>query len=235
MTTKVSEANHIDVAWDEHHSEPADIVIDTGVTVRTADLPDDFNELLADARLHDGHVRDFKAGIRSLFIVVGEDASREGLQETPDRVFKAWLEMTKGYSVDVASLLKTFDAEGHDNMVTLSRIKFYSTCEHHLLPFTGYATVSYLPNERIVGLSKLARIVEVFSRRLQNQERLTSQIAQALFEGLSAKGVGVQMQGAHFCMMCRGVGQQEGVMTTTSLLGAYKEPTVRAEFLTQCK
>lgn len=163
-----------------------------------------------------------------------EDELRPGLAETPERAAKAWVHWTSGYDVDPASLLKTFEdgAEGCDEMVVVKDIPFYSHCEHHMAPIFGTAIVAYLPDKRIVGLSKLNRLVDCFARRLQVQERMTNQIADALQEHLKPHGCGVVVKARHLCMESRGV-QHVGATTVTSALrGAFKESaTVRAEFL----
>lgn len=169
-----------------------------------------------------------------LFKHLGEDPKRGGLEETPKRAFKAWEEWTSGYSVDPASLLKTFDdgADGYDQMVTVSGIPFYSHCEHHLATIVGVATVAYIPQKRIVGLSKFARVVDAFAKRLQVQERMTGQIADVINDTLNPIGVGVWLAARHMCMESRGVSKQGAVTHTVALRGAIKiEPAARAEFM----
>ncbi len=159
---------------------------------------------------------------------------REGLEETPDRVAKAWRFWTSGYGVDPAEVLKTFadGAEGVDEMVVVKDIPFYSHCEHHLAPIFGTATIGYIPNGRVVGLSKLSRLLEVYARRLQVQERLTCQVADALMEHLNPVGAAVVIKARHLCMESRGVCQQGHHTVTSALRGAFKnQPEVRAEFL----
>jgi len=165
--------------------------------------------------------------------VLGEDPSREGLLDTPKRVIKSYGQLYAGYNQNPKDILKTtFEGEGYDQIVLLKNIEFYSTCEHHMLPFFGKAHVAYIPRKRVVGLSKLARLVECFSRRLQIQERLTSQIAQSLDEILEPTAVGVIMEAQHFCMVARGVQKQNATMTTSSLLGLFKQDEkARAEFM----
>lgn len=166
--------------------------------------------------------------------IKGEDPSREGLRETPVRFAKALGEYTAGYGQDPYLLLKSFEETGYDQLVIVRDIPFYSLCEHHLAPFFGTATVAYLPNGRVVGLSKLARLVEVFARRLQVQERLTRQIAEALLSAcpLACLGSAVIVRARHLCMESRGI-QRPGATTITSeMLGAFRdEPALRAEFL----
>lgn len=165
---------------------------------------------------------------------VGEDATREGLLETPGRVAKAWLEWCEGYGQDPADVLKTFEdgAEGCDEMVVVKDLPFYSKCEHHMADIIGTATIAYVPNGRIVGLSKLDRLLEVYARRLQVQERLTGQVADALMEHLGAKGAGVVIKARHMCMESRGVRKQGHHTVTSALRGVFKDQAAtRAEFL----
>lgn len=169
--------------------------------------------------------------------LVGEDPQRGGLVETPARVVKAWKHWCGGYSLKAEDILKVFEdgAEGVDEMVIVKNIPFYSHCEHHLAPFFGTATIAYLPDGNIVGLSKLSRLADMFARRLQVQERLTCQIADALNDNLLPRGVGVQLVARHMCMESRGVKQQGSSTVTTALRGVFKDdPTVRAEFLAAC-
>lgn len=169
-----------------------------------------------------------------LLQLVGEDATREGLLETPARVVKAWRHWTSGYGKDAGKLLKVFEdgAENYDQMVIVKDIPIYSHCEHHLAAIIGTATIAYIPNGKIVGLSKLSRLADMFARRLQVQERLTAQIADALEEHLQPLGVGVIIKARHLCMESRGVCQQGHHTITTALRGAMKdEPQTRAEFL----
>ncbi len=156
---------------------------------------------------------------------MGEDSSREGLLETPKRVIKAFKEYFKGYSEDPKKILeKTFgDVEGYDDMVIQKNISVQSHCEHHMAPIIGVAHVAYIPKERVVGLSKLARVVEVFSKRLQTQERLTMQIANTLMESLDAKGVAVSIDSAHQCMTMRGIKKEHATTVTNYYLGKFKE------------
>ena len=156
---------------------------------------------------------------------LGEDPSREGLKSTPKRLIKAYKEYFKGYSEDPAKILeKTFgDVQGYDDMVIQKNISVQSHCEHHMAPIIGVAHVAYIPNERVVGLSKLARVVEVFSKRLQTQERLTMQIAKALMEALDAKGVAVSIDASHQCMTMRGIKKEQATTITNYYLGKFKE------------
>ena len=156
---------------------------------------------------------------------IGEDPNREGLLETPKRVTKAFKEYFKGYNQDYSrELRKTFgDVEGYDDMVLQKNISIYSHCEHHMAPIIGIAHVAYLPNKRIVGLSKLARTVEIFSKRLQTQERLTMQIANALTKGLDAHGVAVTIDATHQCMTMRGIKKEKATTVTNYFTGKFKE------------
>jgi len=156
---------------------------------------------------------------------IGEDPSREGLLETPKRVVKAFKEYFSGYTDDASKILeKTFgDVEGYDDMVVEKNISVSSHCEHHMAPIVGTAHVAYIPNERVVGLSKLARVVEVFSKRLQTQERLTMQVAKAIMTSLDAKGVAVTIDAAHQCMTMRGIKKENATTVTNYFLGQFKE------------
>ncbi len=156
---------------------------------------------------------------------IGEDSSREGLLETPKRAMKAFREYFKGYNEDAKQVLeKTFgDLEGYDDMVVQKNISVQSHCEHHMAPIIGVAHVAYIPNKRIVGLSKLARVVEVFAKRLQTQERLTMQIAKTLMEALDAKGVAVSIDATHQCMTMRGIKKEQATTVTNYYLGQFKE------------
>jgi GTP cyclohydrolase I len=175
--------------------------------------------------------------LRELLRRIGDDPDREGLQETPNRVIRSWRELFSGYHLRAEDVLVTqFHAEQYDEMVLLRDIEFYSTCEHHMLPFCGKAHVAYIPNDKIVGLSKLARLVDVFARRLQVQERLTQQIASELQRVLKPKGVAVMIEASHQCMSCRGVRKQSGKTVTSCLVGAFKENLAsRTEFLSLVK
>ena len=156
---------------------------------------------------------------------IGEDPSREGLKSTPKRLMKAYKEYFKGYNEDPKKILnKTFgDVQGYDDMVIQKNISLQSHCEHHMAPIIGVAHVSYIPNQRVVGLSKLARVVEVFSKRLQTQERLTMQIANALMKALDAKGVAVSIDATHQCMTMRGIKKEQATTVTNYYLGKFKE------------
>lgn len=165
---------------------------------------------------------------------IGDDPKREGLLETPDRVIRSYAELFSGYQYktdeDIADLFKTFDDGACDEMVLVKNIEFNSFCEHHMLPFAGVAHVAYLPNKKIVGLSKLARIVDAFAQRLQVQERLTTQITTAIDTHLMPHGSACVIEARHSCMSCRGVRKQQSSMVTSSLTGNFRDSAVRQEF-----
>jgi GTP cyclohydrolase I len=170
--------------------------------------------------------------VRDLLAWIGEDPEREGLRDTPNRVLKSLVELTGGYADDPATILARVFDERSDQMVVVTGIRVVSLCEHHLLPFTGTAVVGYVPDGRVVGLSKLPRLVNAFARRLQVQERLTEQVADAIAEHLQPKGVGVLIRAHHQCMGLRGVQQPDALMTTSALRGVMLDkPEARAEFL----
>ncbi len=173
-----------------------------------------------------------RAAVALLLDMIGEDPERDGLKDTPTRVAKSFLEMTSGYREDPAELLSTTFDVTYDEMVVLKGIHFVSLCEHHMLPFVGTAHVGYMPGERVVGLSKMARLVQCFAKRLQVQERMTRQIADAMQEHLKPKGVAVVVEAHHSCMSCRGVRQTSAKMVTSAMMGIIKESgPPRAEFL----
>ena len=169
--------------------------------------------------------KEAEEAFKTILAWMGEDPSREGLLETPKRVVKAFKEYFKGYKEDPIQVLdKTFgDVDGYDDMVIHKNISVQSHCEHHMAPIIGKAHVAYIPNERVVGLSKLARVVEVFSKRLQTQERLTMQIANTLMEALDAKGVAVTIDSTHQCMTMRGIKKEQATTVTNYYLGQFKE------------
>ena len=176
--------------------------------------------------------------IKDLLAFIGENPDREGLQETPRRVLKAWEFWTQGYKMDASSILKVFEdgAEGCDQMVVRKNIPLYSKCEHHLADIIGTATVAYIPRGKVVGLSKLDRLVTMFARRLQVQERLTNQIADAINDNLHPIGVGVWISARHMCVESRGVQHADSTTITTALRGAMlDEPAARSEFLALCR
>ena len=182
----------------------------------------------------DGADDEFRDIVRRQLELIGEDPDREGLKRTPQRVATALAWLTRGYEMDVAHVVGAglFDSEGASNMVMVRDIELYSLCEHHMLPFYGKAHIAYIPNGKIVGLSKIPRIVEVFARRLQVQERLTEQIAGALDDVLHPMGVGVVIEAYHLCMMMRGVEKQNSTMVTSSVLGVFRDNlATREEFV----
>ena len=177
--------------------------------------------------------RAVRRATEALLVAIGEDPGRQGLVETPKRVARAYQELVSGYTTDPVELLNNavFDVD-YDDMVIVSDISIYSLCEHHLLPFVGHAHVAYIPRGKVVGLSKIPRIVDMFSRRLQVQERLTRQIAEFLVEVLEPKGVAVVMTARHMCSMIRGVMKHESNMTTSAMLGDFRHNReTRNEFL----
>lgn len=170
--------------------------------------------------------------IRNILAELGENPNREGLLKTPERVEKSWAFLTRGYDQKLEDIVNgaIFESES-DDMVIVRDIEFFSMCEHHLLPFFGKCHVGYIPRGKIIGVSKIARIVEMFSRRLQIQERLTNEISRAIYETLGAEGVGVVMDAQHLCMKMRGVEKQNSIMTTSSMLGSFRrELATRQEF-----
>ena len=172
--------------------------------------------------------------VSEILKLLGEDPSREGLAKTPIRVEKAFKHFTKGYQQDAAEILKSavFDASDYDEMVIVKDIDVFSMCEHHLLPFFGKCHVAYLPDKKVVGLSKIPRVVEVFSRRLQIQEKLTTQIAKAIENAVKPKGVGVVIEALHLCVMARGVEKGNTHMVTSSMQGRFRSDSkTREEFL----
>lgn len=171
--------------------------------------------------------------IKELLIQIGEDPAREGIIRTPERVAKAWKFLAQGYQEDLDSLINNaIFKEDYDEMVTVKSIDFFSLCEHHLLPFFGKAFVAYIPDGKIIGLSKIPRIVEMYSRRLQVQERMTQQIAETINDVLSPKGVAVVIEGEHMCMQMRGVEKQNSYATTSFMIGLFRRDLkTRDEFL----
>lgn len=170
--------------------------------------------------------------IRNIIRVIGDNPAREGLLDTPKRVIKSYKELFKGYSQDYKKVLGTTFEKGNYNQIVICKdIELYSTCEHHMIPFYGKIHIGYIPSRRVVGLSKLARVAEVFSRRLQIQEQLTEQIADAIDEVLMPKGVMVVVEAKHMCMCARGVGKQNSWMITSAIRGAFKKQEAREEFL----
>jgi GTP cyclohydrolase IA len=174
--------------------------------------------------------------VRTLFKVIGEDPKREGLERTPERHLRALEFLTQGYRTNIDDIVNRalFEAPSND-MVVVRNIELYSMCEHHLLPFFGKAHVAYLPNKKIIGLSKIARVVDHYARRLQVQERLTQEIAQCLMTRLQPLGVGVVIEAHHLCMMMRGVEKQNASTRTSALLGDFRNMDTRSEFLNLIK
>ncbi|MBR9757662.1 MAG: GTP cyclohydrolase I FolE [Algicola sp.] len=175
---------------------------------------------------------DVKARYKSIIEDLGEDINRDGLQKTPERASKAMQFLTQGYHQDAAEILKSaMFKESYNEMVIVKDIELYSLCEHHMLPFFGKAHIAYIPNGKIVGLSKIPRIVDVFARRLQVQERLTEQILDCINDTLQPQGVAVVIEASHMCMMMRGVQKQNSVTTTSGFRGQFEKSETRNEFL----
>ncbi len=175
--------------------------------------------------------------IRKILLGLGEDPARKGLLGTPERVEKSLKFLTRGYSQNIDNVINgaIFDVE-QDDMIIIRDIEFYSLCEHHMLPFFGKCTIGYIPRGKVLGVSKLARVVDVFSRRLQIQERLSKQIAQVIYEKIQPEGVGVVMEAQHLCMLMRGVEKQNSIMTTSTMLGSFRsQEATRLEFLNLMK
>lgn len=167
---------------------------------------------------------DVRQSIVKILNYLGENPNREGLSDTPDRMIRSWEKIFGGYNQCPKEMLTTFEEDNvipHDQIILLKDIEFYSTCEHHFLPFVGKAHVAYIPSSKVVGISKLARIVEIYARRLQIQERVGNQVSQALMEHLDAKASACIIESKHFCMTCRGVEKQNSIMVTSSLRGLF--------------
>ena len=176
---------------------------------------------------------ELEAGVRKMLQLLGENPGRDGLLDTPKRVSRALHFLTGGYELSVSDVVRdALFEERCEEMVIVKDVEFYSLCEHHILPFYGRAHIGYLPKERVIGLRKIARVVDVFARRLQVQERLTTQIASGLLDVLDAHGVAVVLEASHFCMIMRGVQKQNSKTVTSSMLGAFREDSrSRAEFM----
>jgi len=205
-------------------SDNADLDIEEGLIHAITRLPEKTLDRIASA-------------YRQLLENVGEDSDREGLRRTPDRAARAFEFLTQGYRQDLEEIINdaVFESEASE-IILVKDIELYSLCEHHLLPFIGRAHVAYIPNGKVIGLSKVARIVDVFARRLQIQENLTTQIAESLMRCLEPSGVAVVVEAKHLCMMMRGVEKQNSVMKTSCLLGTFKEDArTRSEFLSLLK
>jgi GTP cyclohydrolase I len=185
--------------------------------------------VLEHAGLKDASTQDI---YRELLARLGEDPNRDGLLATPDRVEKAMTYLTKGYQEDPLQILRgaLFDVD-YDEMVIVKDVEMFSLCEHHMLPFFGRVHVAYIPNGKVVGLSKIARLVEVYSRRLQVQERMTRQIADAIQEAIAPQGVGVVIEARHLCMMMRGIEKQNSSTVTSAMVGCFQRKETRSEFL----
>jgi GTP cyclohydrolase I len=180
-----------------------------------------------------GHKTNIEVAVREILFHIGEDPERQGLVKTPERVARMYDELTSGYHTDPVKLVNgaLFDVD-YDDMVIVKDIDFYSMCEHHMLPFLGRVHVAYIPNGKVIGLSKIPRIVEMFARRLQIQEQMTQQIADFIQEVLDPHGVAVVVEGMHMCSIMRGVKKANASMTTSAMLGSFREdPKTRAEFL----
>jgi GTP cyclohydrolase I len=230
MTTRLPE--HVQKLVDEIETEIGELP--AGAVVSGAD----HDPLRGEELIEGGVGRDpngngkVEAAVREILEEIGEDPDRQGLLGTPERVHRMYIELTAGYHVDPDRLLNgaIFDV-GYSEMVVVKDIPFYSLCEHHLLPFFGHASVAYIPRGKVVGLSKIPRIVEMFARRLQVQERMTQEVAEFLQERLAPQGVGVVMEATHLCAVMRGVRKPGTVMTTSSVLGLFRtRDRTRAEF-----
>ena len=173
-----------------------------------------------------------KDNFKTVISTLGEDIEREGLLKTPERVAKSWQYLTQGYDTNPEDIINSaIFHEDHNEMVIVKNIELFSVCEHHMIPFFGKAHIGYLPNGKITGLSKFARIVDAYSRRLQVQERLTTQIMHCIHDALEPHGVAVVIEAKHMCMMMRGVEKQNSVTTTSSFTGVFEESTTRSEFI----
>lgn len=183
--------------------------------------------------------KNIKESIKNILSFLGEDPSREGLKDTPGRMIDSWKKIFGGYQQtpeDVFTIFKEDDVIPFNQIILLKDIDFFSTCEHHFLPFSGKAHVAYIPNDKIIGISKLARIVEIYSRRLQIQERIGNQVSQALMDQLHAKGAACIIEAKHYCMTSRGVEKQNSIMVTSSLRGCFlKNAQTRQELMTLIK
>jgi len=173
-----------------------------------------------------------KSYLKDIIRFVGDDPEREGMVGTPDRVVRSWSKLYGGYNQNPADVLKTVFQEGAcQEMVGVKDVEFYSTCEHHMLPFFGRIHIAYIPDKKVVGISKLPRLIEVYARRLQIQEKMTAQIADAIMEHLTPKGAMVHCEAQHFCMTSRGVEKQNSKMITTAIRGSFKQIAIRQEFM----
>lgn len=186
-----------------------------------------------------GNREETKKAVTAILQYLGENTDREGLRDTPERMIKSWDRIFGGYLLDPKDIFTTFEEDNvipHDQIILLKDIEFYSTCEHHFLPFVGKAHVAYIPSNKVVGISKLARVVEIFARRLQIQERVGNQVSTALMDYLDAKAAACIIESKHFCMTCRGVEKQNSVMVTSSMRGLFStNAQVRSELLNLIK
>ncbi len=174
--------------------------------------------------------------VEAMLVHIGDNPSREGLLDTPKRVIKSWKEIYGGYDKNPADLLTVFDSDGYDQIVLLKDIELYSMCEHHMLPFYGKAHVAYIPDKKVIGISKLARLVDMFARRLQIQERIGDQVTDALMEHLKPKGAVCIIEASHMCMRMRGVNKQNSMMVTSSMRGVFMtNPAARNELMSLLK
>ena len=170
--------------------------------------------------------------VREMIVRLGEDPSREGLERTPDRVRRTYEFLTKGYREDPEAMLKkALFSVSYDEMVIVKDVEMFSLCEHHMLPFFGKVHVAYIPNGKVIGLSKIPRLIEIFSRRLQIQERLTTQIAETIQNAIQPQGVGVVIEARHLCMMMRGIEKQNSFTVTSAMVGCFQRKETRSEFL----
>ena len=180
--------------------------------------------------------QEIEKSVTSILKAIGENPSREGLKDTPKRVAKSYEFLFSGYDQKIKNVLKTFDAEGYNEIIISKDIDFFSTCEHHILPFFGKVHFAYIPDKKIVGISKIPRLIEIFARRLQIQERLTKEIAEEFQKIVKPKGIAISLEGVHTCMTSRGVQQTNSKMITTYFLGEFKNnDDLREEFLQQIK
>ncbi len=190
--------------------------------------------------MNDADIKQIGESVEDIIENIGEDINREGLVETPNRVARAYGTLFAGYGMDVKDQFTSFSSDGCDELVLLKDIEFYSTCEHHMLPFFGRAHLAYLPGDKVIGVSKLARILDTYSRRMQIQERIGEQVVTALMENLDCKAAACIIEAQHFCMMARGVQKQNSVMVTSALTGVFKEQSqaglaARAELMALIK
>lgn len=176
------------------------------------------------------------ANLKAHLAYIGEDPNREGLQQTPKRVLKSWGELYAGYKQDPADIFTVFESEGYDQIILLKGVEMYSTCEHHMITFSGKAHIAYIPNEKIVGISKLARLLDIYAKRLQIQERIGKQVTDALERYLKPKGSACIIEAKHLCMCARGVEKQNSIMLTSSLTGVFlNDASAKSELLTLIK